>query len=216
MTEADTCRKFVVPKLQSAGWENDPHSIAEQRSITDGRIIPVGAGFVCNPPKRVDYLLKYTRDFPLAVVEAKAAYKSAADGLQQAKQYAEMLGLKFAYATNGHDIIEYDYTSQMERINSQVQDLRDVFAKQHYVHPEFRGSTSIKDVMPVLAPNLSYEHLAIKEGATASGKWWTMTATETSASERAAIADALRVYCKLDSYAMYAIWKELQGVMKTT
>lgn len=114
MTEADTCRKFVVPKLQSAGWDNDPHSIAEQRTITDGRIIPVGAGFVRKPPKRVDYLLKYTRDFPLAVVEAKAAYKSAADGLQQAKQYAEMLGLKFAYATNGHDIIEYDYTTGIE------------------------------------------------------------------------------------------------------
>ena len=27
--EADTCRKFVVPKLQSAGWDNEPHSIAE-------------------------------------------------------------------------------------------------------------------------------------------------------------------------------------------
>jgi type I restriction enzyme R subunit len=114
MTEADTCRKFVVPKLQTAGWDNDPHSIAEQRSITDGRIIPVGAGFVRKPPKRVDYLLRYTRDFPLAVVEAKASYKSAADGLQQAKQYAEMLGLKFAYATNGHDIIEFDYTTGIQ------------------------------------------------------------------------------------------------------
>ena len=28
-TEADTCRKFVVPKLQAVGWDNDPHSIAE-------------------------------------------------------------------------------------------------------------------------------------------------------------------------------------------
>ena len=36
LTEADTCRKFVVPKLQAAGWDNDPHSIAEQRTITDG------------------------------------------------------------------------------------------------------------------------------------------------------------------------------------
>ena len=107
--EADTCRKFVVPKLQAAGWDDEPHSIAEQRTITDGRIIPVGKGFMRKPPKRVDYLLRYTRDFPLAVVEAKAAYKSAADGMQQAKHYAEMLGLKFAYATNGHEIIEFDY-----------------------------------------------------------------------------------------------------------
>lgn len=107
--EADTCRRFVVPKLQAAGWDNDPRSIAEQRTVTDGRVIPVGKGFVRKPPKRVDYLLRYTRDFPLAVVEAKERYKSAADAVQQARTYAEMLGLKFAYATNGKDIIEIDY-----------------------------------------------------------------------------------------------------------
>jgi type I restriction enzyme R subunit len=114
-TEADTCRKFVVPKLLAAGWDNDPHSIAEQRSITDGRVVPVGKGFVRKPPKRVDYLLRYTRDFPLAVVEAKAAYKTAADAVQQARNYAEMLGLKFAYATNGQDVIEIDYFSGTEK-----------------------------------------------------------------------------------------------------
>lgn len=75
-TEADTCRRFVVPKLQAAGWDDDPHSIAEQRSITDGRIIPVGKGFMRKPPKRVDYLLRYTRDFTLAVVEAILDFKA--------------------------------------------------------------------------------------------------------------------------------------------
>jgi type I restriction enzyme R subunit len=115
LSEADTCRKFVVPKLAAAGWDNDPHSIAEQRTITDGRIVPVGRGFVRKPPKRVDYLLRYTRDFPLAVVEAKAAYKTAGDGVQQAKQYAEMLGVKFAYSTNGHEIIEFDYVTGLEQ-----------------------------------------------------------------------------------------------------
>lgn len=34
-TEADTCRKYVVPKLVVAGWDSKPHSIAEQRSITN-------------------------------------------------------------------------------------------------------------------------------------------------------------------------------------
>jgi type I restriction enzyme, R subunit len=59
--------------------------------------------------KRADYLLRYTRDFPIAVTEAKAEYKKAADGLQQAKEYAEILDLKFAYATNGKEIIEFDF-----------------------------------------------------------------------------------------------------------
>jgi hypothetical protein len=117
-TEADTCRTDVVPRLQAAGWDDDPHSIAEQRTITDERIVPVGKGFIRKAPKRVDYLLRYTRDFPLAVVEAKAAYRSALDGLQQAKQYAEMLGLKFAYATNGKEIVEFDYFSGRETVCS--------------------------------------------------------------------------------------------------
>src|ERR1700686_5449215 len=113
-TEADPCRKFVVPKLQDAGWDDEPHSIAEQRTITDGRVVPVGKGFIRKPPKRVDYLLRYTRDFPLAVVEAKASYRTAADAVQQARSYAEMLDLKFAYATNGRDIIEIDYFTGTE------------------------------------------------------------------------------------------------------
>ena len=125
MNEADTCRKFVVPSLQAAGWDNEPHSIAEQRTITDGRIVPVGARVhPPKPPKRVDYLLRYTRDFPLAVVEAKAAYKTAGDGLQQAKEYAEMLGLKFAYATNGHEIIEFDYFTGQETTVQAYSDAR--------------------------------------------------------------------------------------------
>ncbi len=118
LNEADTCRKYVIPALVAAGWDSEPHSIAEQRTITDGRIVPVGKGFVRKPPLRVDYLLRYRRDFSLAALEAKAAYKLAADGLQQAKRYAEMLGLKFAYATNGQEIIEFDYFTGRETLRS--------------------------------------------------------------------------------------------------
>src|ERR1035437_8413370 len=104
---SDTCRKCVVPRLLAMGWDSEPHSITEPRTITDGRVIPVGKeGFVRKAPKRVDYLLRFTRDFPLAVVEAKATYKTAADAVQQARSYAEMLGLKVAYATNGKNIIK--------------------------------------------------------------------------------------------------------------
>ena len=74
-----------------------------------------GKALFVGQPKRVDYLLRYRRDFTLAVVEAKSEYNTAADGLQQAKQYAEMLGLKFAYATNGPEIVEFDYFTGKER-----------------------------------------------------------------------------------------------------
>ena len=105
--EADTCRTYVLPKLREAGWDDD--QIREQVSFTDGRIVVVGKRTTRRPQKRADYLLRYQRDVTIAVVEAKAEYKHPADGLQQAKQYAEMLGLKFAYATNGHGIVEHDY-----------------------------------------------------------------------------------------------------------
>jgi type I restriction enzyme R subunit len=115
-TEADTCRLFVVPRLQVAGWDAAPHPIQEQRTFTDGRVV-----FVAGQPrrgrrKRADYLLRYRPDLALAVVEAKPTYLSAADGLQQAKDYAEVLGLKFAYATNGKEIIEFDFFTGIERV----------------------------------------------------------------------------------------------------
>ncbi len=105
-----------MPKLQAAGWDSDPHSIAEQRSFTDGRIVVRGNKADRKKGKRADYLLRYTRDFPIAVAEAKAEYRKAADGLQQAKDYAEILKLKFAYATNGKEIIEFDFITGIERI----------------------------------------------------------------------------------------------------
>ena len=37
--EADTCRRYVVPKLQAAGWDDEPHRLSEQVTFTDGRIV---------------------------------------------------------------------------------------------------------------------------------------------------------------------------------
>lgn len=113
--EADTCRKYVVPKLTESRWDDDPHSIWEQKTFTDGRIVVAGNKVRRRPQKRADYLLRYNRDFLIAVVEAKADYKTSGAGLQQAKEYAEILGLKFAYSINGQGIIEFDYLNGTEK-----------------------------------------------------------------------------------------------------
>jgi type I restriction enzyme R subunit len=115
MTEADTCREFVTPQLVEAGWTETPHTIGEQHTFTNGRIIVAGGKVRRGKQKRADYLLYYRRDFPLAVVEAKEISSPVETGVQQAREYAEILGLKFAYATNGHRIIEIDYTTGTER-----------------------------------------------------------------------------------------------------
>jgi type I site-specific restriction endonuclease len=91
LTEADTCSTYVLPNLHGAGWTDD--QITEQKTFTDGRIILAGSKVRRGPQKRADYLLRYRRDFPIAVVEAKSIYKKCGDGLQQAKDYAEILGL---------------------------------------------------------------------------------------------------------------------------
>jgi type I restriction enzyme R subunit len=115
MTEADTCREYVTPKLVESSWGTAPHAIGEQRTFTNGRIIVAGGKVRRGQQKRADYLLYYRRDYPLAVVEAKAIGLPAETGVQQAREYAEILGLKFAYSTNGRRIIEIDYVTGTER-----------------------------------------------------------------------------------------------------
>jgi len=109
LNEADTCRVYVTPRLRDAGWETEPHSLSEQYGYTDGRIRIADGRPVRGERKRVDYLLRFLRDLPIATVEAKPEDAPEGTGLQQSKGYATDLDLRFAYATNGHWIIEFDF-----------------------------------------------------------------------------------------------------------
>lgn len=145
ITEADTCRKYVTKKLYGAGWTDD--QIHEQKTFTDGRIIVTGSKIKRRKQKRADYLLKVTRDFMIAVVEAKAANKHPGDGMQQAKEYAEILGLKFAYSTNGHSVVEHDFITGKETE-------MDTFPNPTDLWSRIKASDSITDdqAMKMLAP----------------------------------------------------------------
>jgi type I restriction enzyme R subunit len=113
MNEADTCRTYVLPKLKSAGWEDE--YITEQMVLTPGRIVPIGDKHTRKEGLRPDYTLFIRQNIPIAVVEAKADYAHPAKGLQQAIQYAEMLNVKFAYSSNGKGIVEHDFLTGVER-----------------------------------------------------------------------------------------------------
>lgn len=106
MTEQETCRTFVVPKLQGAGW--DKRQIREQYHITEGKIIASARRHRPGTPLVADYVLEYRDEVPLAVVEAKRTTLDAARGIEQAKRYAERLELPVAYATNGREIWEIE------------------------------------------------------------------------------------------------------------
>lgn len=112
MNEADTCRTYIVPKLKAAHWEDE--YIVEQMVLTPGRIVPIGDRHTRKDGLRPDYTLFIRQNIPIAVIEAKAEYANPGKGLQQAIQYAEMLGVKFAYSSNGRGIVEHDFITGME------------------------------------------------------------------------------------------------------
>ena len=70
-------------------------------------------------------------------------------------------------------------------VDARIVDLMDVFSTQAYIHPGFRGRTSIKAILPVLVPSLSYKALDIQEGATATTKWNDIVTGQVDAAEAA-------------------------------
>ena len=97
----------------------------------------------------------------------------------------------------------------MEDVNSRVFDLMKVF-KKDYLHPGFNGSASIKKVLPVLLPELSYKSLDIQDGTMALTEWERMLAKHTVREHKEEIKNNLLKYCKLDTLAMVKIFEFLR------
>ncbi|MBW4583356.1 MAG: DUF2779 domain-containing protein [Tildeniella nuda ZEHNDER 1965/U140] len=103
------------------------------------------------------------------------------------------------------------YAFQLESIATRLWDLEDIF-KHHYKHPDCRGSTSIKNVLPVLVPSLSYKTLTIQRGDQAQTVWETMIPC-TNQTEKQGLANDLCAYCQLDTLAMVEIYRSLVGIV---
>lgn len=84
-----------------------------------------------------------------------------------------------------------------------------VILQNHYKHPDFGGSNSLKDVLPVLVPSLRHEDLDVQEGTEAQAVWNLMLNT-TNEREKSEMIKHLREYCKLDTFATVEIYKVLQ------
>lgn len=104
-----------------------------------------------------------------------------------------------------------EFASFMDDVNLRVYDLMDVFSKNYYVDPLFHGSNSIKDVLPVLVPHLSYKELNINKGDIASVKWFDVTIGNKRDEAEQVYADLL-VYCGLDTLAMVEIYRNLMSL----
>lgn len=105
--EATTRLELIDPQIKSAGWglnETIGSQVVAEYLFTDGRLIGAGQR---GKQKKADYVLAYNSQ-KLAIVEAKAEDKEVTDGLEQVKDYAKCLNIRFVYSTNGHGIYMFD------------------------------------------------------------------------------------------------------------
>jgi len=98
-------------------------------------------------------------------------------------------------------------------LNERVFDLRKIFSKHHYLHPDFHGGDSIKKVLPVLFPDdPSYKDLGIGVGTDAATLWYHMASGRVKGTEGQKVYDDLCEYCELDTRAMVKIFNFLSVI----
>jgi hypothetical protein len=107
-----------------------------------------------------------------------------------------------------------EHSTFLYGLNDRMYDLMEIFSKRHYVHRDFKGSHSIKKVLPVLVPGLTYKDLAIADGGTATTQWKRMVFEFMNDAEKQKIKEALLEYCKLDTLAMVQVYKAVHALVK--
>ncbi len=93
-------------------------------------------------------------------------------------------------------------------VQSRLVDLLELI-RSHYYHPKFKGSFSIKDVLPAMIEDLDYEDLEISEGSQAATAFVEMIDKETAGPKKEELAKALRAYCHRDTEAMVRLFQKL-------
>ena len=101
-----------------------------------------------------------------------------------------------------------EFRSAFKAIIKRLWDLHPII-KDHYYHPAFQGSYSIKSVLPAVVPSLGYEDLAIREGGQAASEYYRMVFVETDWIEQTTIREALLRYCARDTLAMVELRRVL-------
>ena len=115
LSEEDIKLRYITPAILAKGWSVEDITMETKVKLTDGKINLRGNFIVREKPKYADYVLYYNRATPIAIVEAKDATHSVSHGMQQAKEYAHMMDVPFAYSSNGLGFQEYDFLTGKER-----------------------------------------------------------------------------------------------------
>lgn len=111
-SEADTRAELIDPKLREAGWvRSDTVNVRREYPISPGRILD---SHTRASKLSADYVLIYKNQI-LGIVEAKKSSLNYTEGIAQAKDYAQLLKVRFTYATNGHTIYQIDTETGEEK-----------------------------------------------------------------------------------------------------
>lgn len=121
LSEEDIKLRYITPSIVDKGWSVDSITMETKVKLTDGKINLRGNLVSRGKAKYADYVLYYNRATPIAIVEAKDASHAVAHGLQQAKEYAQMMDVPFAFSSNGMGYQEYDFLTGKERYFSMDQ-----------------------------------------------------------------------------------------------
>lgn len=119
LSERDICTKFITPNLVAAGWDLDTQ-IREEVGFTDGRIYVRGKIHARGAKKRVDHILYYKPNIPLAIIEAKDNNHTVGAGMQQALGYAKPLDVPFVFSSNGDGFLFHDKTVKSGPIETEI------------------------------------------------------------------------------------------------
>lgn len=115
LTEEDIKLKYITPSIVNKGWSLQDITMETKVQLTDGKINLRGNMVARGKAKFADYVLYYNRATPIAIVEAKDANHTVSFGMQQAKEYARMMDIPFAFSSNGLGYQEYDFLTGRER-----------------------------------------------------------------------------------------------------
>jgi predicted RecB family nuclease len=105
-----------------------------------------------------------------------------------------------------------ELTQRIQPVIDRLWDLYKVVV-DHYYHPGFHGSFSLKTVFPVMIPGIGYDYLEISDGSTASTLFAEIEASGVQGPERERMSAALLEYCGRDTFATVKILEQLHSLV---
>jgi len=140
LSEEDIKAQYITPAIEKAGWDIKKQ-VRFEYAFTAGRIILRGNVTSRGKKKRVDYLLFYKPNIPLAIIEAKDNNHMPGAGLQQAIGYADTLDIKYVYSSNGDEFVEQNL------ITGEVRNVPlDAFPSPDELYARYKRDMGISDV----------------------------------------------------------------------